>query len=183
MGRSLPPAGQSYLDMFEIERSSHRKRRFQRALYQGMTLELFHNSRALCSPSKGGFFLRKKPLEISGSWVQPLWNRCSRADRSHEKAPALAAAKLNSSKTEVAGAKARNDGATFAARLKSCPVTKPSLESPSGPTSRALGCISNAISLPSSVSAPISIHLKPPTVRLDDPQADNTKCCRCLKNV
>ncbi|MGB6687295.1 MAG: hypothetical protein WBE76_05585, partial [Terracidiphilus sp.] len=42
------------------------------------TLERFHNSRVLFGVVKGGFFLRKKPLEGSGFGIQQLWNRCSR---------------------------------------------------------------------------------------------------------
>src|ERR1022692_2393537 len=38
-------------------------------------LERFHNSRALSGIVRGGIFLRKMPLDVSGFRVQQLWNR------------------------------------------------------------------------------------------------------------
>ena len=49
-----------------------------RARVRGPALERFHNSHALCGAAKGAYFLMNRALDSCGSWVQQLWNRCSR---------------------------------------------------------------------------------------------------------
>ena len=43
----------------------------------GIPLERFQSIRSHIGIMEGGIFLRKMPLNVHGSWVLQLWNRCS----------------------------------------------------------------------------------------------------------